>query len=181
MFEKLSVSILVSLVSLSAAAARADDSVQTLSVAAGDQVVLQTTELRRVAIGDPSVVEIKPIGAQGVIVTGIREGSTTLLIWSGDKNQLRTYAVKVTATVAAPAPGPVEDFRCDGLVVKAGASIARHIAQLDRLSLDDSSVALIQGGPADTLTLVGLKEGSTTLVVWRRDGRSQSCTVRVIP
>jgi pilus assembly protein CpaC len=76
-----------------AAPAWADDEA-TLSLAPGIQKVLNVPNIARVAVGDPSVADVKPLGASQLIVSGQAEGNTTLMIWKSNGARL-SYVVSV--------------------------------------------------------------------------------------
>jgi len=73
--------------------ARAEDA-GTLNLGIGAQKVLTVPGLSRIAVGDPSVADVKTIGNNQVLVIGAGEGKTTLLIWQGGGRR-KSYAVSV--------------------------------------------------------------------------------------
>ena len=56
-----------------------DASVLTLGV--GQQKVLQLRDVARVAIGEPEVADVKQVGGGDLLITGVGEGRTSLLVW----------------------------------------------------------------------------------------------------
>jgi len=73
--------------------ARAEDS-DTLNLGIGTQKVLTVPGLSRIAVGDPSVADVKTVGNNQVLVVGAGEGKTTLLIWQSGGRR-KSYAVSV--------------------------------------------------------------------------------------
>ena len=55
----------------------------TLEVGEGLQQALQSpVPITRVAVGDPKIADVRVTGDQGVLLTGVAPGATTLMIWS---------------------------------------------------------------------------------------------------
>lgn len=68
---------------------------QTITIGESQQKVVKVpTGVQRVAIGDPEVADVRAIGSTEVLVTGIAEGRTTLLIWTSGNRRL-SYTVSV--------------------------------------------------------------------------------------
>lgn len=59
--------------------------------------------LTRVAIGDPTVADVKLVGSDNVIVLGTGAGTTTLITWGCDGAR-RTWTVHVTGAERKPSP-----------------------------------------------------------------------------
>jgi pilus assembly protein CpaC len=76
------------------AGAAADAEIITLVV--GEQKVIKIPGLSRVAIGDPNVADVKPVGSSQILVTGVGGGRTSLLAWK-DSGERLSYTVRVTA------------------------------------------------------------------------------------
>ncbi|MBS2029277.1 MAG: protein kinase [Deltaproteobacteria bacterium] len=53
----------------------------TLKLRVGNQEVIDTVGTEKLAIGDPDIADIKPIGERQVLVVGMKAGSTELTIW----------------------------------------------------------------------------------------------------
>ncbi|RKG68976.1 hypothetical protein D7V80_10645 [Corallococcus sp. CA054B] len=81
-------------------AARAGDSKElpaadeTLTLKKGAKQVLTVPGMSRVALGDPSVADVKTTGKDGVEVSALAKGTTTLIIWGADGKR-RTYRIVV--------------------------------------------------------------------------------------
>lgn len=73
--------------------ARAEDA-RTLNLGIGTQKVLTVPGISRIAVGDPSVADVKTVGNNQVLVVGAGEGKTTLLIWHGGGRR-KSYTVSV--------------------------------------------------------------------------------------
>ncbi len=84
------------LVLLQSYPARADTEV--LEVPAGQQRSLAfVNSVTRLAVGDPSVADVKLVGRKDVLVTAKKLGTTSLQVWSRGTPSLREYLVKVAA------------------------------------------------------------------------------------
>ena len=80
---------LLSITSISSAGAAASNCAAlgplpaTLEVGEGLQQALQSpVPITRVAVGDPKIADVRVTGDQGVLLTGVAPGATTLMIWS---------------------------------------------------------------------------------------------------
>jgi pilus assembly protein CpaC len=82
----------VATVLLWAGAAAAQDT--TISLGVGTQRVITVQGINRIAVGDPSVADVKTIGNNQVLVIGQGEGKTTLLVWRSN-GQRMSYLVIV--------------------------------------------------------------------------------------
>ncbi|MFB1480448.1 pilus assembly protein N-terminal domain-containing protein [Corallococcus sp. RDP092CA] len=67
---------------------------ETITLKKGAKHVLTVSGLSRVALGDPSVADVKTTGVDGVEVSALKAGTTTLMIWSGDGTR-RTWRIVV--------------------------------------------------------------------------------------
>jgi pilus assembly protein CpaC len=73
--------------------AQPEGSVITLGV--GQQKVLQLGNVARVAIGEPEVADVRQVGGSGeLLLTGVGEGRTSLLVWRQNETRL-SYLVVV--------------------------------------------------------------------------------------
>jgi pilus assembly protein CpaC len=77
------------------ASAAVAQNAQELTVGVGTQkdMTIQGT-IRRIAVGDPEVADVKTVGSSEVLVLGVAEGQTTLLIWLDNGSRL-SYLIKV--------------------------------------------------------------------------------------
>ena len=67
----------------------------TISLGVGQQKVIQVTNVQRVAIGEPDVADVKQVGGGNeLLVTGVGEGRTSLLVWRNNDSRL-SYVVIV--------------------------------------------------------------------------------------
>ncbi|WP_426206049.1 type II and III secretion system protein family protein [Pseudomonas sp. TWP3-1] len=79
------------------------------------QAVQSPVAITRVAVGDPKIADVRVTGDQGVLLTGVGPGATTLMIWSACSSTPRQSMVfvqgKATAAMTAVAtPASVEDI-----------------------------------------------------------------------
>lgn len=67
----------------------------TLTLGVGQQKVIQLGDVSRVAIGEPEIADVKQVGGGGeLLVTGIGEGRTSLLVWRSNRARA-SYTVVV--------------------------------------------------------------------------------------
>ncbi|MBN8230094.1 pilus assembly protein N-terminal domain-containing protein [Corallococcus macrosporus] len=67
---------------------------ETLTLKKGAKQVLTVPGLSRVALGDPSVADVRTTGKDGVELSALAKGTTTLIVWGGDGKR-RTYRIVV--------------------------------------------------------------------------------------
>lgn len=82
------------LVTLVASAPALAQEGSTVNLGVGTQKVLTIPGLSRVALGDPSVAEVKTLGTGQLLITGQQEGKTTLLVWKSSGQRI-SYLVTV--------------------------------------------------------------------------------------
>ncbi|AKQ66993.1 Type II/IV secretion system secretin RcpA/CpaC, associated with Flp pilus assembly [Myxococcus hansupus] len=66
----------------------------TVSLGVGSQKVITIPGLSRVALGDPSIADVKTLGSGQLLITGQAEGKTTLLVWKSSGQRV-SYLVAV--------------------------------------------------------------------------------------
>jgi pilus assembly protein CpaC len=76
------------------ARAAAPETVSLLSVQSGHSVLIQTSALTRVAVGDGRIAGVLPIGTSQLVVNGKAPGNTTIFVWEGGRRV--TYEITVT-------------------------------------------------------------------------------------
>ncbi|MGI5860708.1 MAG: type II and III secretion system protein family protein [Myxococcales bacterium] len=77
-----------------AGSVRAQDDSSTIALGVGTQKVINVPGIARIAIGDPSIADVRPLGSSQVLVVGQAEGRTTLLIWKSNGSRL-SYLISV--------------------------------------------------------------------------------------
>ncbi len=76
-------------------AARAESEGSTISLGVGQQKTISVSNVQRVAIGDPEVADVKQVGGGGeLLITGVAEGRTSLLVWRGNDSRV-SYLIVV--------------------------------------------------------------------------------------
>jgi len=87
---------LLALVALMAlpAVASAQDSNNTIALGVGSQKVISVSNVAKIAVGDPNVADVKPVGSNQILVVGMNEGRTTLIIFRTSGQRL-TYLISV--------------------------------------------------------------------------------------
>lgn len=151
------------------ATALAEPPPQAVTLARGAQVVLPVPGLQRVAVGDPEVCDVKPLGDGELLLVGQHEGKTTLLVWAGGER--RAYLITVTAdakSAAALTPGQPAP---ETLEVARGAYRVLAVPGLTRVAIGDPGVADVKVDGQDSLLVLGAHEGQTTLLVWTKSAR----------
>ncbi len=66
----------------------------SIAIGVGTQKVLTVPGVNRVAIGDPSVINVTTLGSNQLLVNGLAEGKTTLLVWKANGQRVN-YIVAV--------------------------------------------------------------------------------------
>src|SRR5260221_7834864 len=67
----------------------------TISLGVGQQKVIQVSNVARVAIGEPDVADVKQVGGGNeLLVTGVGDGRTSLLVWRTKDTRL-SYVIVV--------------------------------------------------------------------------------------
>jgi pilus assembly protein CpaC len=80
---------------LLAAQAGAQSEGGTISLGVGQQKVIQVSNVARVAIGEPDVADVKQVGGGNeLLITGVGEGRTSLLVWRTNDTRL-SYVIVV--------------------------------------------------------------------------------------
>ncbi|PTT28157.1 type II and III secretion system protein family protein [Pseudomonas sp. HMWF021] len=73
-----------------------------LEVGEGLQQALQSpVAITRVAVGDPKIADVRVTGDQGVLLTGVAPGATTLMVWSACASAPRQSMVFVQGKASA--------------------------------------------------------------------------------
>ena len=81
------------LVLFSAGSALAQES-STINLGVGTQKVLPVPGTTRIAVGDPTIAEVRVIGNSQILIIGQAEGKTTLLVWKSSGQRV-SYLVTV--------------------------------------------------------------------------------------
>src|SRR5229473_4453367 len=85
--------LVVTLLAAAPAVAQAEGG--TISLGVGQQKVIQVSNVARVAIGEPDVADVKQVGGGNeLLVTGVGEGRTSLLVWRNNDTRL-SYVIVV--------------------------------------------------------------------------------------
>jgi pilus assembly protein CpaC len=80
---------------LCASPARAQSEGSTISLGVGQQKIITVSNVQRVAIGDPEIADVKQVGGGNeLLVTGVAEGRTSLLVWRVNDSRI-SYLVVV--------------------------------------------------------------------------------------
>jgi Flp pilus assembly secretin CpaC len=154
------------------------DAVQSsVTLKVGHSQVLDVAGMGKVAIGDPDVADIKPVGENQLLVVGIKEGKTTLRVTT--KNKEFSWAVTVVSAGAESASGADQSPKPDEVIsLKVGEKVSRPVAGMQRLAIGDPAIADIKVSDAG-VDVTGKAPGSTTMLMWMANGTRQVFEVRV--
>lgn len=75
-------------------AAQAQESGNTIALGVGSQKVISVSNVAKIAVGDPAVADVKPVGSNQILVVGVAEGRTTLIIFRTNGSRL-SYLISV--------------------------------------------------------------------------------------
>ncbi|HEY0840267.1 MAG TPA: pilus assembly protein N-terminal domain-containing protein [Vulgatibacter sp.] len=117
-----------------AAAAQAD---LTIQLGVGTQKVLTISGgVSRVAVGDPNVADVKPVGSNQMLVIGGQVGRTTLIVWKSN-GAILSYLVVVRSVSTDETAAEIRTLLGDveGIVVHAVGD--RVLLNGEALSADD--------------------------------------------
>ncbi len=66
---------------------------RTVELAPGTQTVLDFPSIRRVAVANPTVADVKVVGKTQLLIVGNQRGTTALTVWTDSGQQQRTIVV----------------------------------------------------------------------------------------
>jgi serine/threonine-protein kinase len=140
------------------------------------QMVLDWPGIQRIAVGDSSIVDVKTIGNDQVLLTGGDPGNTTVLVWkSGGKRSSYVVAVRRGA-------GSAELAMQDGAITLAPETMRElTIPGVQRIAVGDSSIVKAKTIRGDRVQIFGDKPGQTTLLAWTSDGKRTTYFISVRP
>ena len=157
----------------------------------GQSKVITIAGIERVAVGDPSTVDIKTLGNDQLEVIGVEPGRTTLLVWkkSGERYS-QLIEVRGKDGTAPPPEEPTAELEDDEVetVVGNGTSLTLQIGaqrlisfgpQTSRVAVGDPRIAGISMDGSQ-VRLKGLHEGTTTVLAWLSSGQRKSITLSVV-
>lgn len=115
------------------APARAVDAVaamQTLSVETGTQKLLRESGgVSRVAVGDPTIADVNVINSRDVLVSGKKQGITSLMVWPRNGIRPTEYRVRVVAVKDLEKVAKV-DPEFSQATIERGASVEGKLPNL---------------------------------------------------
>jgi serine/threonine-protein kinase len=140
-----------------------------VSLKPGMQRVLSLPGVRRIAIGDASIADVKVLDDSDVLIVGIGQGKTTFLVWKADG--ART-SYQVTVSKPDPVPGAVN-------VSLEVRDIVRYpLSDIEHCVVNDSNVLFIDCEHG-VLRMTAMAQGAATVRVWRRDKPTLNYAVQV--
>lgn len=147
--------------------------------------VLQIAGISRVAIGDPAIADVKTVGTDELVLTGVAPGKTTLLVWTSDGKRSDTVLdVRASGTAAPrpePEPGPeVAAEEQAPIYLAEGAQTSLSFDRpMTRVAVGDPEIADLSVG-VDQLGVKGVHAGTTTVLVWLEGGSRKEVLVTVL-
>lgn len=149
---------------------------KTLDLFVGAQVTLDVKGVTKVAVADPSVVEVRTLGGGQLLVSATREGQTTVRIWRqglAGPHDLKLHVGKTAAKATT------ED---ELVTLKVGERrIFTPKGKVLRIAVGDSDIVDLEPlGDAQLLLKAGKKAADTTLIVWSEGLPRQSFLLHVV-
>jgi len=97
---------------------------ETIRLRPGFQHILEFREVRRLSIGNPEIMEARPLPHNdGILIVGKKEGETDLVIWGKtEKQEWKVRVVGDSAALVEEARGLADTFP-DVTVTRAGSSV----------------------------------------------------------
>jgi len=153
-FARLAAPIFTLALLCGAAPVAAQESAGVLNLATGGQSVIETpATITRVAIADPSVIDVLPVTARELVVNGKASGSTSLLIWdaAGTRSAFNVRVSPDAANLQSDLrrffPGEDVTVRNNGRTVVltgsvSNSGVASRMLRMATASLGDSSLVI---------------------------------------
>ncbi len=155
---------------------------QPLRLAVGAQKHLTIPGLQRIAVGDPTIADIKTLGGSELVIIGASLGRTTLLVWTVGATAPEHFEVTVTRPGSiASAPSAIDTTPAPTFTptLKPGEKATRSAPNLQRVAIGDPDIAHISTAEG-TVTLAGVSAGQTTVLLWYADGHREQWLVTVV-
>jgi Flp pilus assembly secretin CpaC len=160
-------------------AAQAKEAADAFTLKVGETRRVEVGELKRIALGDPSIADVRTAGSHQLELVGVSPGKTTLLVWlaSGER---KSYLLQVTGEGKAhpqtrKAQPPAPEVQGDTLTLQAGETRTLRVPGVTRVAVGDPHIADIQvDGKTGDVRVTGGRKGKTTLLVWTRSGDTES-------
>lgn len=147
---------------------------QSLALFSGALQLVDAPGLTRVAVGDPSVVDLKSAGLGQLLLSAKKPGRTNVLVWTRDARRLEYVVTVSNDEPRPPATEPV-------LALEPGLQRALTFAGLERFEVGSPEVCEVQQLGEHELLLLPRAPGRTTLMVWTAGGRHERRTIVVRP
>ncbi|MFL5321588.1 MAG: pilus assembly protein N-terminal domain-containing protein, partial [Myxococcaceae bacterium] len=135
---------------------------ETVEVGTGE---LRTIELlqpvKRIAVGDPEIADVKVDGDSRLLVSGQSEGKTTVLVWLKDDTRVSYLAVVRQSASRQQFTLKVGEHRDMSDVIKGPVS---------RVAIGNPAIVEMVPKEHWAMELAGKAEGHTTFIVWPNEG-----------
>ncbi|MFH1824502.1 MAG: pilus assembly protein N-terminal domain-containing protein [Candidatus Firestonebacteria bacterium] len=70
---------------------------EKIQITVGESKIIQIDSPKKIAVGDPKVADLKVISEKEILLIGKSAGSTSLIIWDKDNNQITKQVVVLTS------------------------------------------------------------------------------------
>lgn len=151
----------------------------SLSLKVGESVELSAKGFTRIAVEDPSVVDVRP-GAELFTATGLRAGTTRILVWREGRKEERSVTVTGSGVAQAPAPkSPAAALPDERISMAAGESRVFIVPKISRVAVGDPEIADITMAGKEEILVEAKSSGTTTLMHWTSDGARRSIEITV--
>ncbi|MFT3707721.1 MAG: pilus assembly protein N-terminal domain-containing protein [Archangium sp.] len=142
-----------------------------IAVAVGEKTTIELAGIKRVAVGDPAVVDVKTMDDKQVSLRGLKAGRTTLLVWTTDGSR-RAFELRVAGDAAET--GTVTNL-------SVGQQRVFDFPGLQRVAIGEPSIADVKVLEGGQVLVIGNAPGKTTLLAWTADGQRHTVELQVDP
>src|SRR5579884_803521 len=138
------ISVLMILLSASAALAQSDGTTSEVQIMVGKSVSVNSPDnLKRVAVSDPAVATAMIVSPKEVLVHGQAPGTVTLILWD-DQEHSRSYDIHVNADVTSLRTTMLSVFPSEKIGVGQSGATVILTGDVSSKSVMDGAMALAQ-------------------------------------
>ncbi len=101
----------------------------------GQGIVVLPSAPTRIALGDPSIVDVKLVSNKQLRLLGLKEGSTDLTVWDKAHPEGRSFPIVVGPDIAAVQDGLAKDPALAGVAAvsaPSGVTLRGQVGNLDK-------------------------------------------------
>jgi Flp pilus assembly secretin CpaC len=154
-----------------------------MTLGVNDQRILSVPGITQVAVGDDKVADIKTLGHGELLVTGLAPGHTSLRVMVGKVTRQLDIDVAVGAPSKAAAAEGIADVTpepTEPVTLKVAEVVTRKVKDLERVSVGNPEVADLRMAKGSIeVSVVGVKAGTTQVLLWLKGGHKQLWRVEV--